>query len=263
MKLDSIKRRREERLRELREKMKSNAKHGDVDYKTESDFQSSERFSRRSDLNWDEETSFTSESDDSSVVSPRFIVKIVLSLFILSAAYLVSQSDLPSAQKAEGFLYQVMNREFNFQGVAANVEKYMGHQFAILPTFTEQEKNIQPAWNRLGKEGGYMSPVKGDIAAPFDGQGIKVSTTAGSELKAIDEGWVIFVGDKEGLGQTIMIEHADKTVSLYGSVNQAKVKLQDWVQPGQVIGIADGESLFFSLQKNKEFIDPTSVIPFE
>ena len=115
------------------------------------------------------------------------------------------------------------------------------------------------------KERRFLSPIKGEVTASFetDGKGI-VITSQDQGVKAIEEGWVIFVGHKEAMGNTIHILHKNGTKSLYSGIEDAKVLEGDWVQPGQIIAhMSPGSSLYFSMQMKEHYVDPTSVITFE
>lgn len=269
MSLDSIKRRREERLRQLREQMQKRTT--DEDEEPLHQFESWERSPASSygkktmDPFWHDEPWTEDQDHTEDSLGTSFLIKMLASLFILSFTFVIYRMDLPFSAQAKEFVGQVMNREFNFQGTMAQVEQFLGERPAILPVFHDDLKgSIQPVWKETGNKE-FIAPIKGEISEPFpvNGKGLKIAA-AEQEIKAIGKGWVIFVGPKEGLGQTVIIQHENNTNSWYSGVEQIHVTEQDWVEPGQVIAtVGKGQSLSFSIEKNKEYIDPTSVIPFE
>ncbi|RXT14726.1 M23 family metallopeptidase [Ammoniphilus sp. CFH 90114] len=270
MSLDSIKRRREERLRELREQMRRGSEGGFLDEAIEVEspkrYSSSSYMATRREYSWDQEDDWGTKEEPVEPISSRFMMKAILSLFLLSFTFLIYKIDSPFTTPAKGFVDQVMTREYNFQGTMALLEKYVGTP-SILPTIdTPMQGSPQPVWNQVRAPKKYVVPVSGKVAAPFylDGKGIQIEAPGGSEIKAVDQGWVIFVGTKEGLGQTVIVRHENQLLSSYSSVDEIQVKEQDWVQPGQVIGkTKEGQTVYFSMQMNEQFMDPVSVITFD
>ena len=63
-----------------------------------------------------------------------------------------------------------------------------------------------------------------------------METGLGSKVEAINEGVVIFAGEKEGIGKTVVIQHANKSESWYGQLEKFDVKLYDLVKKGKEIG---------------------------
>lgn len=265
MSLDSIKRRREERLRQLREQMQ----HGTLQEEEEMFHQAgtwerspSPSYRRTSENIWEEEPWDEEVEHHTDSLGTAFLIKLLVSLFILSFTFVVYNVDLSFSTQAKQFIGQVMNREFNFQGTMAKVEQVIGVRPMILPVF--HDENIQPVWNETGNKE-YIAPVKGEITVPFlvNGKGVQIAT-AEQEIKAIGKGWIIFVGQKEGLGKTVIIQHENNTNSWYSGVEQIQVTEQDWVEPGQVIAqVEKGKPLSFSIEMNNQYVDPSSVITFE
>ncbi|HJV44303.1 MAG TPA: M23 family metallopeptidase [Bacillota bacterium] len=271
MKHDSIKRRREERLRQLREQSKH--KHWLEDFSGEGEEQEEPRSYSSSTVNknshfeewdWDHESQQTKPEELNR--SSKFLIKTVLALFLLSVVYLLKQSGLPYTEQANHFVKQAFTREYNFAGTMDLVERYVGKTPEILLTFSPQKKGVQPVWKQNTTQHGYEKPLNGAIVSPFvmDGKGIQIEAKAANEVKAVGEGWVISVGQKEGLGQTLIIQHADHTQSWYSNIDHIQVGEQDWVGLGQVIGkVKPGKNLYFSMLRDDRYFDPTSVIAFD
>jgi stage IV sporulation protein FA len=275
MKHDSIKRRREERLRELREQMNNKTWHesfSQVEEEERIESQESRYFSSylpsgtEREWEWDApDEGDTSTSIRSIGTGSKFLIKTTLALFILSGVFLIKQSSLPYTEPVKDFINQAMTREYNFTGTMAAIEQYVGKTPEILPTLSVQ-KPAQPALNQNVGHSALEKPVNGTVVSPFvmDGKSIQIEAKPGSNVQSIDQGWVIFIGQKEGLGQTVVIQHGNHMQSWYANVDHIKVGEQDWVQPGQLIGqVKQGKPLYFSMLKDDHYIDPTSVISFD
>ena len=96
--------------------------------------------------------------------------------------------------------------------------------------------------------------------------GIDVAATLNSNIKSTQEGMVIFSGDYNEYGKTIIIAHPNNYYSLYSHLNKTNVNQRDYVKSGQIIGTvgesgkSDGPHLHFEIWKNHVIIDPRELI---
>ena len=71
---------------------------------------------------------------------------------------------------------------------------------------------------------GYLSAVFGNRIDPFTGQrdfhpGLDVSTPRGSKIVAPADGVVVFLGQKNGYGNALVIDHGYGVVTRYGHLD--------------------------------------------
>lgn len=195
-----------------------------------------------------------------------FFFKLLASICLFLVVAIVFRNQSPALDSTRALVKNTMETEFQFAAVSSWYEGKFGKPLALLP-FTEQK---QPAENVSGQ---YAVPASGRILENFEknGQGIMVETGKGAPVKAFNEGNVVFAGIKEGIGKTVIIQHADQTESWYGNLDQIHVGLYEFVQKGKEVGI-DGESssqdktkgaFYFAIKKGDKFIDPIQVIRFE
>jgi septal ring factor EnvC (AmiA/AmiB activator) len=93
-------------------------------------------------------------------------------------------------------------------------------------------------------------------------QGVQVGAPAGTPVRSIYHGRVVYSDWLPGLGLLAIVDHGEGFMSLYGH-NEALLKeAGDWVAPGEVIaqvGDSGGQSqtaLYFEIRKDGEPIDP-------
>lgn len=193
----------------------------------------------------------------------RLVYQFMGAGFLFVLTFLVFQSSSPAIRPVEQFTVQVMTRDFNFSGMSQWYQEVVGTSPSILPAFLnklEISKGTSTSW---------AVPIKGTIVYPFDDKrkGVVVRTTPQSPINAAAEGWVVFAGQKEGLGNTVIIQHGNGRETWYGWLQEISVKEKDWVQKEQPIGKVgekEGQPLVYvALKKEGEFIDPTGVILFE
>lgn len=206
------------------------------------------------------------ERQDNQRIYPT-LMKIFCSFLLITGVYMVMKSDHPQFTGAQEFIVEVMQREYNVTGVMTWYEQNVGDQPSFLPKIinkNEKEKSVPVK--------GYVVPVSsGKIVSSFgqNQQGIRVGTITSLPVEVVKEGWVRFVGEREGLGQTIIIDHGHGEESWYGELQDLEVQLHDWVMQGDVVGTTslNAESgqgqFYFALKKNASFVDPVDVISFD
>jgi len=57
----------------------------------------------------------------------------------------------------------------------------------------------------------------------------------------IASGLVVFVGEKEGYGNVVIVEQLDGVDCWYGNLSTTNVKLYDYVESGSLLGVVDNE----------------------
>lgn len=119
----------------------------------------------------------------------------------------------------------------------------------------------------------FRRPVEGVIVSKFGlrsdrsiNDGIDFAVPIGTPVKAAENGVVAYVGNEiQGLGQLVLIRHADDYVSAYAHNSEFLVKRCDIVKRGQVIaksgnsGSVSKPQLHFELRKNSRPVDPTQL----
>lgn len=83
-----------------------------------------------------------------------------------------------------------------------------------------------------------------------------VRLTVGLEylVPTLDGGIVIFVGEKEGYGKTVIIEQADGVEVWYSNLSEINVKLYDYLSKGSLVGMANND-LYLVFYKDGEALD--------
>jgi septal ring factor EnvC (AmiA/AmiB activator) len=125
--------------------------------------------------------------------------------------------------------------------------------------------------------------LKGELARPIEGQpatidfgrrqqqgsvsyvrhtGLTWRVDAGTDVRSVATGTVAWVGEMEGYGPLVMINHGDGYVSLYAHLETQAVEAGEEVQPGGVIGAVgeagslEGPKLYFEIRRGEQPIDP-------
>lgn len=127
--------------------------------------------------------------------------------------------------------------------------------------------------------GKFMWPIRGYITSPFGWRvhpifgtrrfhsGIDIAADYGDNIKACDGGVIIYSAWMSGYGYTVMINHGNGLVSLYGHNNELLVNKGQRVTKGEVIahagstGNSTGPHCHFEVRLNGEAVNPHNYLP--
>ena len=96
--------------------------------------------------------------------------------------------------------------------------------------------------------------------------GIDIGASEGRNIMAMDDGTIIFVGNKGGYGKTVIIDHGNGITSLYAHCSKYVVKNNQYVSAGEVIakvgntGLSTGPHLHLEIRFDDIPVDPLPYI---
>lgn len=68
-------------------------------------------------------------------------------------------------------------------------------------------------------------------------------------------GLVVFIGEKEGYGKTVIIQQTNGIDLWYGNLENVAVKLYDYIESGTLLGEASNSSLYLVYKKEGKVLD--------
>ncbi len=89
--------------------------------------------------------------------------------------------------------------------------------------------------------------------------GVKLKVDKNYLVPVLESGIVVFIGDKEGYGKTIIIEQTDGVNTWYGNVDNINVSLYDYVSKGEFLAEAN-EKLYMVFQKSGKYLKYTDYL---
>ena len=81
-----------------------------------------------------------------------------------------------------------------------------------------------------------------------------LSLSSNTLINNLTSGVVVFVGEKDDYGETIIIQGVDGVDIWYGNLTNVSVKLYDYVEKNKLIGETKDDKLYLVIKKNNEFI---------
>ena len=186
-------------------------------------------------------------------------LKVAISIALFLVVSFLSRTELPNLQPSKKWMNEALQNEFPFAKVNEWYVTTLGEPLSITP-----QGNVT-----VSNDDKMILPVMGDVVETFatNGSGIKISPEEKSNVSAIDKGVVIFAGNDKKTGKTIVIQHADNSETTYGHLSTIDVHLYQIVHANEVIATfqptEQNEFVYFSIEKDNKFIDPTQVIPVD
>jgi len=169
-------------------------------------------------------------NNNTSVFFTKLLISVVLTLIIL--ILIKSSSNFKTI-----FYKEVYTTNISFAPLTQIYNKYIGNLDIFNNLSTEPVFNEQLIYNNVEK---YLDGVK-----------LKLQ----NNLVPINEsGIVVFIGDKEGYGNTIIIQRIDGVDEWYGGIINTNVKLYDYVEKGKLLGEAE-EYLYLIYKKDGNILN--------
>lgn len=92
------------------------------------------------------------------------------------------------------------------------------------------------------------------------GNGVKLTVEDNYLVPVLESGVIVYIGQKEQLGNTVIVEQTDGIETIYSNVNYLNYKLYDYVEKGELIGEVFNKELILQFQKNGEYLDYKKLI---
>ena len=179
-------------------------------------------------------------------IKEEIIIKYLRSLILRSLTVIVlflilailSKSNPIYKDKIVSNLYE---KNISFTKIKKIYTKYLG---GIIP-LEKVENNIVQVFNE---------ELEFQNESIFH-DGVKLEVINNYLVPIIEEGMVVFVGEKENYGDVIIIEGIDGVEIWYGNMETSSIKLYDYVEKGAYLGTTKDNILYLVYSKDGQFLD--------
>ncbi|MBG9734508.1 MULTISPECIES: M23 family metallopeptidase [Paenibacillus] len=198
--------------------------------------------------------------------------RLLVSILLFAAAYGITSFPAEWNAPMRAWIQSSLHDEMDMRPIAAWYERTFAGTPVFIPLFPqdkESTKTVQAAHS-------YPPPIKGQIVQPFAmnlrSVAIEPDDSNGTaiEVQNIATGKIEQVTTDEKNGITVVVQHADGLVSVYGGLSSSSVQVDDWLESGATIGTIQGNGksagigtnpvLTFAMQQRGVYIDPADVI---
>lgn len=145
-------------------------------------------------------------------------------------------------QGFKNWIYQhVYQDNISFAQVNAVYEKYFGKLFPS-PTINDPVRPVFQEKLVYSKMESYKDGVKLTVGEDY-------------LVPILESGIVVFMGNKDNYGKTIIIQQVNGVDLWYVGVDNTNIKLYDYVEKGSLLGEAISNEIDLYYQKSGEFLD--------
>ena len=168
------------------------------------------------------------------------ISKVLLSiiLFLLGMIFIKSNPN-----KKEILQSNIYEQSFPFQEVKLFYEKYFGNLLSIDKKLKKQET-----------EAVFSEKITYEAMENYQ-NGVKLKVSTNYMVPVLESGVIVFIGEKEKVGNTVIVEQVDGVDTYYSNIKVDNRKLYDYVEKGELLGEVLDNQLFLAFQKKGEYLD--------
>ena len=85
--------------------------------------------------------------------------------------------------------------------------------------------------------------------------GVSLNVGKNYNLYSLSGGIVVYIGNKEGLGNTVIIQGTDGVDYWYSNIDNLSVGLYDYIEKNKIIGVSMEENIYLTFVKDGEYVD--------
>ncbi len=199
-----------------------------------------------------------------------FMRKLAGSLLVFGAVWGLFQLEEDWALQGQALVKQALTDEIDFAAAA----DWYKNAFAGAPSFI-------PIFNNSAEEAASADgTVRLPIVSPLPGStlvqtfaellnGIELAGASGQAVAAVETGRVQTTTGQADKGFTVLLQHANGRLTIYGGLADIEVGTGDWVEAGDELGRLPSNAdnapslLYFAVKQDDMYLDPVGVIPFD
>ncbi len=137
------------------------------------------------------------------------------------------------------FKNNVFNTNFNFTFFNKLYTKYIDK---YLPFDLYDEKVVMKEGLVYNSKKSYLNGVSLEVGKNYN-------------MYSLQGGIVVYIGDKEELGNTLIIQGTDGIDYWYSNLENLSVNLYDYIEKDTLLGVSKSEFIYLNFVKDGEYID--------
>lgn len=169
---------------------------------------------------------------------PIFFSKVLITIILTLTTLIV----LKNNNKYKTIFYkEVYEKNISFATINELYQKYFGSPLPFKDFFKDDTKMVFSENLKYSEQSKYLD-------------GVKLTVDNNYLVPILESGMVVFIGEKEGYGNTVIIQQMDGIDVWYGNVDTVNVKLYDYVEKGNLLGEVSSKELYLVFKKNGEVL---------
>ena len=147
-----------------------------------------------------------------------FLLKLLISIVLMLIVLILIKAN---SNFKSGFYKQVYSNNLSFTNIKNIYNKYIGST-DIIDKVVKTETVFSEKLTYSSKEK-YKD-------------GVKLKVDKNYLVPITESGIIVFIGDKDGYGNTVIVQRIDGVDEWYGNIENINVKLYDYVKKGDLLG---------------------------
>ena len=168
-----------------------------------------------------------------------YIIKMLICISVFLILGIISKSNLECKSNIYNLIY---GNNYSFSRVNYFYEKYLGGIFPIDNIINNGTEYV------FGEKLVYENKVEYE-------DGVKLGVSSNYLVPVIEDGIVVYVGEKEKYGNVIIVEGKSGVNIWYGNLINYNVKLYDTVRVGGYLGEVNDNCLYLVYYKGNSYLD--------
>ncbi|MDD4298184.1 MAG: M23 family metallopeptidase [Bacilli bacterium] len=166
----------------------------------------------------------------------------IMKLMILCVMFLSSLIYIKSSTVNKQRFYDMFLKDNLSFAVINNL--YNNHLGSVLP-FKDIIKNNKPVFKE--------KLVFSDSSIYKDG--VMLNVDESYLVPVLDSGIVVFIGNKEDYGKTVIVQQSNGIDVWYGNIDNLNVKIYDYIEGGSLLGETVDNKLYLVFKKEGKILD--------
>ncbi|MFV0275064.1 MAG: peptidoglycan DD-metalloendopeptidase family protein [Bacilli bacterium] len=167
------------------------------------------------------------------------IYKVLGSLVL----FLIISIFIKSGKDGKTFIYEnLYNEVFSFAQINKMYKQHFGNVIPVDTIFKDDTKSVFNENIEYQKKESFQNGVNLKVGNKY-------------AVPVMESGMVIFIGKKDGIENTIIVQQIDGVDVWYGNVVNSNVKLYDYIEKGTLLGEVVKDTLYIAYQKEGKFLN--------
>ncbi|WP_219837968.1 M23 family metallopeptidase [Paenibacillus sp. R14(2021)] len=208
---------------------------------------------------------------DYPFIARGLFIQTVISAAIFCIVFGMFKLDVPAAKQGREVVTIALTEQMDFDAAAALYKKWFAGAPSFIPLFGnhgDEESQLAAGAVELP----IVSPLPdGAVVQSFAAtlSGVEMAGEPGQAVLAAETGRVIVVSKDDDNMETVVVQHANDRVTIYGHLAKVIVAANDWVEAGKSLGTlaaadVDKQSLlFFAVKEKGRYVNPADVVPLD
>lgn len=167
------------------------------------------------------------------------ISKTCISIILLLSTLILLKAN-PNLKKQ--FYSNVYEKNISFATINSIYEKYAGSSIPFGDLIDEPTSTVFNESLNYSESHKYLD-------------GVKLTVEENYLVPSLESGLVVFIGDKENYGNTIIIQQSDGIDVWYSNIDNITVSMYDYVDQGELLGEISTKELYLVFKKDGEVLD--------